>query len=161
MAAPNLNAFLSSLFKGVQTAENAVGGTMVSRILGFATEKTLEAIGRVVGESRLGRDDDAFRKAIRLRIYINSARGTPEDYKYVASQMTGFPVVVYSDIPGTAGGGGNFRLVINGWTPDDGTLFRFLQSICPAGVRLLGVTSDATLYPRRMGDRMGTRMYHT
>lgn len=158
MAAPNLNAFLSALFKGVQTAENALTGTMISRILGFASDKTLDALGRVVGEQRYGRLDDAYRKAIRLRIYINSSRGTPEDYKYIARQMTGFQVVTYFDVPSPAGNGGNFRLVIAGWTPDDGTLLRFLQSICPAGVRILGVTDSYVAGPFRMGDRMGTRL---
>lgn len=158
MAAPNLNAVLSALLKGVQSAENAVIGTMVSRILGFATEKTLDVLGRVVGEPRYGRTDDAYRKAIRLRVYINSSRGTPEDYIYIARQMTGFQTVTYFDVPGSTGGGGNFRLLIVGWTPDDGTLLRFLQSICPAGVRILGVTAGYTAGPFRMGDRMGRRL---
>lgn len=162
MAAPNLNAFLGAMLKRVQEAEDALKAVLLSRFIGFASGASLDAIGRLVGEPRYGQlDDNLYRKAIRLRIYVNGSSGRPEDLIYVAKQWTGLTVANYIDVPQVSGAGGNCRIVIPGWTPDSGELHAFLQSICPAGVRLIDVTNGATLLPRRMGDRMGTRMYHT
>lgn len=152
MAAPKLNAMLAAILKQVQKAEQAIRDVMVSRILGFATAAQLDAIGRVVGEARLAREDDTFRQAIRLRIFINGSSGRPEDLIHVARSLTGFQTVLYRDVSAAT-----CRLVIPGWTPDDGTLLTFLQAICPAGVRLLYVTPSDTFAPRRFGARFGTR----
>ncbi len=160
-SAPNFNAILTALLRQVQKLEDAARDVMLSRFLGVAEGVHLDALGRLAGEARLGRVDDVYRKAIRLRIYINGSSGRPEDLIYVAKQITGFPVVDYYDVPQETGAGGNFRLVIPGWTPDDGSLLVFLQTLCPAGVRLISVTESPDYEPFRMGDRMGTRLVHS
>lgn len=160
MAAPKLNLFLAAFLKRLQEAENGVFQVMTSRLLGFAVGVNLDLFGRVVGQARNGQTDDAYRKSIRLRIYINGSRGRPEDLIYVARQLTGFQTIQYLDIPTALGGGGNCRIIIPGWPGDDGSLLAFLQSLCPAGVRLINVTA---VYPPnvfRMKDKMGTRLYH-
>lgn len=159
MAAPKLNAFLSALLSQVQKAEDAIYGVMFSRLIGFAVGVQLDAIGRLVGEARLGRlDDDVYRKAIRLRIYVNGSRGRPEDLIYIAKQWTAATAAYYYDVPQAGGAGGNCRMVIPGWVPDTGELLAFLQAACPAGVRLIDVTSGITPTPFRMKDRMKTRL---
>jgi hypothetical protein len=161
MAAPNLNTFLSKLLAQVQAAEDVIFAVFKSRLLGFATGESLDIYGRVVGEQRLGRSDDAFRTAIRLRIFVNSCKGTPEEIIYIAEALTGYQGAIPIDVPQSSGAGGNYRVVIPGWPGDDGTVLAFLQSVSPAGVRILGVTASATLYSFKMGDRMGTRLRHT
>ena len=161
MASPNLNALLAVCLKQLQKAEDALNTGIITRFLGFAAGAHLDAIGRLVGEARLGKLDPDYRKAIRLRIYVNGSSGRPEDLIYVARQLTGFQVVNYLDVPQASGAGGNCRIVIPGWTADAGQVHAFLQSICPAGVRLIDVTTGAALVPFRMGDVMGTRLMHT
>lgn len=164
MAAPNLNAFLAVLLKPVQVIENVFFDVIRARFLGHATGVQLDAIGRLVGEDRLGRLDDAvYRKAIRLRIYVNGSSGRPEDLITLTRQWLDneAATVIYSDLPQASGAGGNCAIVIPGWTPDSGELLAFLQSACPAGVRLVDVTNTGTYVPFRMGDRMGTRLMHT
>ncbi len=155
MAAPNLNAFLAALLKQVQKVEDVFAQIITTRFLGFATGAQLDALGRLVGRARLGLTDDPYRQAIRLQVYINGSDGRCEDLLYVAQQITGFPAQ-YLDV--TAG---NCRILIPDWTPDDGSLLAFLQSICPAGVRLLDVTTTGATLPFRMKDRMKTRLLHT
>jgi len=162
MASPNLNAFLRALLRQVQYAEDAFYSVILSRFIGYASGVQLDAIGRLVGEARLGRSDDAeYRSAIRLRIFVNGSSGRPEDIIYVARQWTGFEVVNYEDLPQSSGAGGNYRIVIPGWTLDSGELLAFLQSISPAGVRIVSVDNTFDYVPFEMGDVMGTRLYHT
>jgi hypothetical protein len=157
MAATNLRAVLSAFLSEVQGLENTVFDVIVSRLIGFAKGVQLDMLGRFVGENRLGRSDTDYRAAIRLKTYINGSSGRPEDLILIARAITGLSVVNYYDISP-----GNCRLVIPGWTPDDGSLHAFLQTICPAGVRLVDVTSGLTETLFRMGDRMGTRLvYYT
>ncbi len=155
MASPNLNALLAVFLRQLQKAEDALAQVILVRFLGFAEGVNLDAIGRLVGEPRLGKNDADFRKAIRLRIYINGSSGRPEDLIAIARAVTGFQNVQYLDV--TAG---NCRLVIPEWTPDDGTLLAFLQSICPAGVRLLYVTNTEAFVQRRFGDRFNLPFSH-
>jgi hypothetical protein len=159
MAAPNLNAILSALLTQVQKAESALTTTIVSRFLGHAQGVQLDAYGRLVGEARLGRSDDDFRKGIRLRIFVNGSNGRPEDLIYITRQLTGFQTINYYDIPTPTGNGGNCRIVIPGWPGDDGSVLAFLQSVCPAGVRLLGVTASPTGTYFRMKHRMKERLF--
>ncbi len=160
--APNLNALLSVFLRQIQKAEDALKAVIMTRFIGFAVGVQLDAIGRLVGEARLGRtDDDVYRKAIRLRIFVNGSSGRPEDIIQIARLWTGIQIIRYYDVPQTSGAGGNYRIVIPDWTPDSGELQAFLQSVSPAGVRLIDVTNGLTLVPFRMGDLMGTRLYHT
>lgn len=164
MAAPNLNAILAALLRPLQVVENVFFDVIRARLLGHATGTQLDAIGRLVGEDRLGRlDDEVYRKAIRLRITVNGSSGRPEDLIKITRQWLGneAAIVNYYDLPQASGAGGNCALVIPGWTPDSGELLAFLQAACPAGVRLVSVTNTGTYVPFRMGDVMGTRLYHT
>lgn len=162
MASPNLNSILSILLKQVQIVENVFHSVIVSRFIGSAVGVQLDQIGRLVGEPRYGRADDAvYRRAIRLRIFVNGSSGRPEDIIQIARFWTGFSVVDYFDLPQAGSQGGNYRIVIPGWTPDDGSLHAFLQSVSPAGVRLVSVDSTYDYVPFEMGDVMGTRLYHT
>ena len=162
MAAPNLNAFLAALLRQVQKAEDALKAVIQERFLGFASGDNLDAIGRLVGEPRLGRlDDNVYRKAIRLRIYVNGSSGRPEDLMEVCRRWTGILAPEYEDVPQENGAGGNCRLILPGWDgADAAALLVFLQSIAPAGVRVISVTTGAGYDAFRMGDRMGTRLVH-
>lgn len=164
MAAPNLNAFLAALLRPLQDLENVFFDVIRARFLGHATGVQLDAIGRLVGEARLGRLVDAdFRRAIRLRILVNGSSGRPEDLISITRAWLGdeTAIVNYYDLPQASGAGGNCLIVIPGWTPDSGELHAFLQAACPAGVRLVEVATTATYVPFVMGDVMGTRLYHT
>lgn len=164
MAAPNLNAFLAALLRPLQVVENVFFDVIRARFLGHATGAQLDAIGHLVGEDRLGRLDDAvYRKAIRIRILVNGSSGRPEDLIAITRAWLDnqTAIVNYVDLPQASGAGGNCALVIPGWTPDAGELLAFLQTTCPAGVRLVSVTTSGTYVPRRLGDIMGVRLYHT
>jgi hypothetical protein len=49
----------------------------------------LDNCGEIVGEKRLGRDDDAYRAAIRFRVFVNISNGTPSDMQQALAFLVG------------------------------------------------------------------------
>ena len=78
MAAVKLNDYVAALLSEAQTAEDAALETLLGRFLDNAEGEQLNGLGDLVGEERLGRSDDDYRNAIRVRIFQNQASGTPE-----------------------------------------------------------------------------------
>ena len=77
--AVKLNQFVAALLSAVKTLEDAALETLLGRFLDNAVGAQLDGLGDLVGEDRLGRGDDDYRNAIRVRIFQNAASGTPAD----------------------------------------------------------------------------------
>ena len=84
---------LTSLFPE-KPLVTALTGTMVSQLsdlemvadqlknerwVDVAVGKQLDGCGEIVGEKRLGRNDDDYRDAINFRIFVNTSNATPND----------------------------------------------------------------------------------
>lgn len=76
---PKIEAFVTALLEPIQDLEDALWTLYVGRILDTATFAQLDAIGYIVGEPRLGRIDDDYRRFIRARIKTNRSNGLHEE----------------------------------------------------------------------------------
>lgn len=76
---PRLAALLSSYIQRVQDLEDAAWDVLVKRLIDNAEAAQLDAIGRIVGEVRDGRDDPTFRLFVLARIRINKSFGHADD----------------------------------------------------------------------------------
>jgi hypothetical protein len=103
-----VQGFLDVFARRVQDIENVLWDVIDSRILDTATGAQLEDLGELVGELRLGRIDDDYRPAIRLRIRVNRSKGRIADIIDIAIladtigtprvteyQFLGFEVEIY------------------------------------------------------------------
>jgi hypothetical protein len=154
-AAPNLKKFVSLFLKQVQDLENAATDVLISRMLTWAHGKQLDYLGELVGQGRTSLDDEVFRLAIQLRIYINNSSGTPAELAYICQQLSGASSVRYIEI-----GPAQYRLQLLGVGLIPEGLLETMQALSPGGVRLLGIHLTWPLVPFRVGDRVGERLLH-
>jgi hypothetical protein len=131
----NVEALLGAALVQVQELEDAIYGMLIGRWLPNAVGVQLDNLGKIVGQRRGTRDDDAYRRWIHARAMINRSSGTVEDIYKVVRRLLGegatwrfeesFPATfsVYANEP-IAGDEGNN--IVGG-----------LQHAKPAGVRAL------------------------
>lgn len=97
-----------------------------------ATGELLDAVGEVVGEPRLGRSDDLYRLWIRARVRINRTQGKIADSYHLVRLIAGQDVLVhYTPTPPAA-----YRMDVEGTDVDASELYRLLDAVRPAGVRM-------------------------
>jgi hypothetical protein len=72
-------AIRASCADEVQELENAIWSVKSSKLLDDAYGKSLDMIGRIVGEARNGWTDQGYRVRIRARIRVNQSFGQPRD----------------------------------------------------------------------------------
>lgn len=76
---PKLNALMAAIVGPLTTLEGDADSLTVDRWIDTATGKQLNGCGHIVGESRQGRSDDAYRTAIKFRVFVNVSKGTPTE----------------------------------------------------------------------------------
>lgn len=81
---PNMADLLGVLVRPLQRLEDMVWALLSQRSLETATGARLEQLGKLVGESRNGRDDADYLRYIQARIITNRSNGTIEDLLSVA-----------------------------------------------------------------------------
>jgi hypothetical protein len=74
-----LRAMLAAIVSPLASLELDADALRAGRWIDSAVGVQLDGCGHIVGESRLGRDDDAYRAAIRFRVFVNVSNGTPVD----------------------------------------------------------------------------------
>lgn len=79
MAGENLTALIRAYVAQIQELEGVMFELRDARAVGTAVGAQLDGLGGIIGEDRLGRDDDTYRIAIQSRIDNNSSNGTIED----------------------------------------------------------------------------------
>lgn len=90
---------ITSYIEQVQDLEDAAFSTYFGRMLSNAVGAQLDGLGDVVGEERGGKDDDAYRIAIRARILVNISNGTPEDIIGILAATTGATIKIREYYP--------------------------------------------------------------
>lgn len=140
-----VKAFLEEVSNIYDLAENVLN----SRDIDTATGKELDYIGFLVGELRQSRSDEDFRVGIKLRIAINTSKGTVEDIIRILNLL----------LPDNNGislrRAGSAKLTLSlGVLPLSLDLENFLYSIIPAGVELVGISYDSL--PLIFTERGGT-----
>jgi hypothetical protein len=101
----------------LQEVENALWQVMISRLVDYAFGASLDMLGRVVGEARLGRADPGYRVRIRARIAINQSFGTIPDLLLVLRILNPeltprivehYPAAITVDLGGTPSASGTW-----------------------------------------------------
>lgn len=132
-----LEALLTYLIEPAQSIESAFWQLLSERGVDVATDEQLNILGRVVGQSRGGLEDDDYRRYIRARIATNRSNGTTEDLIRITQ------LVVYDDLLLVEVSNIGIATVVvrvrgMGVSEELGeSLLSFLQSAVSAGVRLL------------------------
>ena len=76
---PKLKALMAAIVGPLTTLETEADALVADRWIDTAVGKQLDGCGHIVGELRQGRDDDAYRTAIKFRVFVNISEGTPTD----------------------------------------------------------------------------------
>lgn len=153
--AVNLKAFVGLLLKQVQIFENAIQDVLISRLLNHAYNAQLDMIGGLVGCARNSLDDEIYRAAIQLQIFINNSSGTPPEVQEIAKAISGATSVKYIEI-----GPGSYRLQLFGLGSVPAGMLAKMQKVSPDGVKLLGIHITYPLRRFHMGDHMGQALLH-
>lgn len=74
-----LKNLIAAMVAPLAIAENEGDALSAQRWIDTAIGKQLDGCGYIVGEPRLGRNDDDYREAIKFRIFANTSNGTPGD----------------------------------------------------------------------------------
>ena len=76
---PKLKELMAAIVGPLTTLESYGDALVAERWIDTAIGKQLDGCGHIVGESRQGRDDVAYRVAIKFRVFVNISKGTPSD----------------------------------------------------------------------------------
>lgn len=77
-ASPKVLALLTAIVGPLDDSIASMQSLKTERWIDTAIGKQLDGCGAIVGEMRQGRDDDAYRAAIRFRVFVNVSQGTPD-----------------------------------------------------------------------------------
>jgi len=96
---PNILALARAIATGLQTVEDDLFDLPLSTSLALGTGDALDKLGAIVGEARLGLDDDAYRRFIGAKILVNRSEGTPEELLAIFRIITGSENCYHYDLP--------------------------------------------------------------
>lgn len=117
-------------FPGFQsTIDDLKSGRWIDNAIGAQ----LDGAGYIVGEDRKGREDEAYREAIKFRAFLNVSQGTPNDLIYGLRYLTQPSDIQYIEsYPATA------LLFSNGFFIDR-SIQPAMQALAPAGISVVPV----------------------
>lgn len=143
---PRVRELVVALPRQLSVFEQVADQVKNERGLDLAIGVQLDRLGEIVGEKRLGRTDDDYRRALQFRIFVNISKGRPSDVNYVVQYLSkgddvqyieSYPATVYMF---TSGYGANSNL------PDN------TQEVAPAAICNIPVTVSFGEEPFRLGD---------
>lgn len=142
---PRIQAFVGALVGGLADVDAVCDSLATGRWISTAEGVQLDGCGAIVGEIRAGRADEAYRNAIRFRVFANTSQGTPtflirglkfltapDDSQYLQAKRKG--VLLFTD-------GMNV----------DYTIHPIIQNISPAGILDIPVLVSFGETPFRFG----------
>lgn len=117
----------------IQELENTSAEVFVGFYVDTATGDQLDILGRIVGETRQGRNDDDYRAAVKVRILVNLSDGKAEQMLEISRAMIpGATVQLQEVYPMTV----RFEFSALG-SVSLRTVFNMLEQAKAGGVRLL------------------------
>lgn len=134
--APNFSKLFGIYEKELSELQDVLFEILESKNLDTATGYALDLIGKIVGERREGKSDDEYRKALRLRISINTSDGTPNIIIGITSEYAGG-----SDTSIVEHEPASFFIHIDGKENVDWTLESLVNEIRAAAVKSTVTTS--------------------
>lgn len=76
---PKLRGVVKAMLQRFNDIEVLAEEVRTQRWIDTAVGVQLDGVGYIVGEPRLGRNDDDYRTAILFKIFVNTSNATPED----------------------------------------------------------------------------------
>ena len=76
---PKLKGLVAAMVGPLAVIEGHADDLISQRWIETAIGAQLDGAGFIVGEPRLGREDEAYREAIRFRVFVNTSNATPTD----------------------------------------------------------------------------------
>lgn len=146
MEGNNNEKFIATLATPFQSLESALQQLLTERSIDTAVGEQLNVIGRIVGQTRNGLDDDTFRRYCRARISTNKSTGVVEDL------ITVTDLIVYDDDAGyevIGQGTATVKVTVQDIAITEdlaAVLLAFLRDTVSAGVRLVvqyGISAPA------------------
>lgn len=96
---PHLQNIVCIFLQALQECEIVTGDLMFERWLSNARGVQLDGIGEILGEARLGRLDETYRKALQFRIFANQYSGSPEEIiSLLLNTLAEPPVIQLMDV---------------------------------------------------------------
>lgn len=133
----NVQKLVAAIVQPAQDVENALQQMLLQRWIDSAVGVQLDQIGEIVGQARLGMDDDDYRRLCRARILTNRSDGRFETLIAIALLVLNeVGVVVTVTNEGTA----TVRVFANQVVTTDAVgelLASFLQLAVSGGVRVV------------------------
>lgn len=142
---PKIQALMAAIVQPLTELENDADSLKNGRWIDTAIGRQLDGCGRIVGEARQGRDDDAYREAIKFRVFVNISNGTPTDLMRGLKFLTKPTDSQYQEsYPATS------LLFTDGMFVPRG-IQATIQDISPAGIGNVPVAVSFTGKPLRFG----------
>lgn len=139
----NVEKLIIALVGPAQDIENCLQQLLLNRAVSTATGVQLDLLGRIVGQLRLGQNDDDYRRFIRARIATNRSGGVTEDLLTIMGLIVNSVSASYHvERSGVA----TVVARIDGIAVDDSLgdiVFGFLKSAKSGGVRLVVQWSES------------------
>jgi hypothetical protein len=131
------NSLIESIIQPIQTLENETFNVYTKRWIKTAEGQQLDNLGKIIGEPRLGRSDEAYRSALIIKVYINTAFGQPESIINVIQEIYNADSVEYQQ-----GQPASFQLhIISNSTINN--INELVNSLIPAGVKCSIITQSS------------------
>jgi hypothetical protein len=133
----NLRNFLAALVSPLQEVEDAMLAILEQRSIDLAVGVQLDALGKLVGQPRLGLDDETYRRYVRARVATNRSDGNIEDVIKVSNLVVFDPDAYLEIVPEYPAA---LTLRVSGVEMSDElatVLISFLRDVVSAGVRIL------------------------
>lgn len=133
----NVEKLIAALAGPAQDVENMLQQLLLQRAIDTAVGVQLDQLGVIVGQARLGLDDDTYRQFLRARIAANKSEGHFEDLIDVAALILNDTVhTVQTTDEGTA----TVRVLVGAAALPDSTgvvIFQFEFASKAGGVRVV------------------------
>ena len=141
---PKLRSLVEAMVSPLADAELVADALTAERWIDSAVGAQLDGCGQIVVESRMGRDDEEYRRALKFRVFVNVSNGTPIDLMRGLAYLTQPDDAQYIEqYPATV------MLYTDG--PDvDADISVTMQDIAPAGISDVPVMVSYTATPFRL-----------
>lgn len=94
---PNIRALAEVIAPEMQQLEDMWFQLLNERSLDVGIGAQLDVVGNILNEPRLGKNDDEYRQALRLKIALNTSDGTNDDVRQAVTQLTQSTTVFIDD----------------------------------------------------------------
>lgn len=85
---PNIEAILESFLGGLDSTREAAMAVLAFMDIDNVDGAILDILGKIVGETRKGNTDSTYRENIKIRIFLNSSKGTPDELLEILDLLT-------------------------------------------------------------------------